>query len=172
MCRVKNLQQTSQDFDSWFNTLNQQVKVDTESEVTFEQLLAPLPAYDPTPFQPVFAEPIEATVYPSPISIPSPQIETKRKAVEEIDDALLLKRQKQNEAAKRCRQKKLNQLQEAQEQARIFEQESFQLSVKLAVMEKEKQAWLMKEKEMQQQISMLKQQLDESHLILIKIANK
>jgi hypothetical protein len=180
MCLVKNLQQTTQDFDSWFSNLNQDFKVENTKveDVIFEQLLAPLPPYEPViPFQPaVFTETIETieypTSYPSPTSLYSQSGEDpqplKRKEVD-IDEQLIKKRQRQNEAAKRCREKKLSALQEAQENAKRFEQQSFELSVKLAVLEKEQQAWVVKEKEMQQQVEMLKQQLDESHLILMKM---
>jgi hypothetical protein len=75
----------------------------------------------------------------------------------------------QNEAAKRCRQKKLDQLQECQAQAKRLEQDKFELSVRLAVMEKEKAAWLVREKEMQARMALLKGQLDESHILLMKL---
>jgi hypothetical protein len=121
---------------------------------------------------------METVDYPSPISYPSPvSVEpseimsdslSKKRAVSP-DEALTKKRQRQNEAAKRCRQKKMDLLNEAQEQARKFEQEKFEMSVRLAVLEKEKQAWLLREKEMQHELNRLKQQLDESHLILMNV---
>lgn len=45
----------------------------------------------------------------------------------------------------------------------------FEMSVRLAVLEKERAAWLIKEKELQERVQLLKCQLDESHLILMRM---
>jgi hypothetical protein len=175
MCHIKNLQQTTQqDFDSWFEALKDDIKVktDLDSELNFEQLLAPLPTYPPVEY--IVESPMQfpsVVSYPSPTSSGSensytPTLCQKREA--EVDQGLHRKRQRQNEAAKRCRLKKLNQLQESQEMVKRFEQERFDMSVKLAILEKEKISWLQKEKEMEARIRLLKSQLDESHMILMK----
>jgi hypothetical protein len=137
--------------------------------------LTPLPPYEL--FTPETIEPM--VEYPSPMSYPSPSfidtsdmftINTNKRSFEDpIDSQLMKKRQRQNDAAKRCRQKKMDQIKEAQEMAQKFEKEKFEMSVRLAVLEKEKQAWVIREREMQHQLATLKQQLDESHMILMNM---
>ena len=130
MCKVSNIQSNfSTSFDEWFSNLqDKDIQFDIKQElddVTFEQLLAPIPPYEvytPETIEPVeYSSAMEPMEYPSPISyssIPSPvNNEKKRLHEEEVDDQILRKRKRQNEAAKRCRQKKLDLIQEAQEQA-------------------------------------------------------
>jgi hypothetical protein len=184
MCKVSNIESNTltASFDEWFaNLQDKELSFDLKEEVdnvTFEELLAPIAPYES--FVPETIEPMME--YPSPISYPSPSsVDTyevfslpKKRTLEDScsfssDPQIVKKRQRQNEAAKRCRQKKLDQLKEAQELSQQFEKEKFEMSVKLAVLEKEKQAWLLREKDMQHQIATLKQQLDDSHMILMNM---
>lgn len=103
---------------------------------------------------------------PSSVSYPEPTNDTsvssrKRRATtdENIDEALMAKRQKQNEAAKKSRQKKLNQLQEYKERAEAAEREKFELRVKVAVLEEDKASRIKKEKEMADTIAALQAKL-------------
>ncbi|KAJ3273362.1 hypothetical protein HDV01_004579 [Terramyces sp. JEL0728] len=180
MCHIKNLQApttstlnvNANDFDVWFESLKTDLKMSPELDTltppllfedeSYQQLFPQLPLASLATSIPAVA----AVDYPSPTSTQS----LKRDYSEvEVDEALMKKRQRQNDAAKRCRQKKLNQLQECQEKAKRFEDEMFEMSVRLAVLEKERSAWLVKEKELQERVQSLKFQLDESHLILMRM---
>jgi hypothetical protein len=172
MCRVNNLTSTSQDFDSWFANLKtddiQQQIPEFNGETNFDELLAPLAIFESS-YTPEIIEPIKFEQnYPSPppsYLIPPPTL----KRANDEDDEVMKKRQRQNEAAKRCRQKKLSLIQQSKDISKKFEEDMFQMSVKLAVLQKEKQAWMMKETDMQHQLATLKQQLDESHMILMNL---
>jgi uncharacterized protein with ATP-grasp and redox domains len=172
MCRVKNLTTTSLDFDSWFANLKveglEQKMPEIEGGINFEDLLAPLPMFDTT-YAPETIEPIKAETFshPSPAATYIPQQPFKRQM--ESEDPLARKKHRQNEAARRCRQKKLSLIQESQHMVKRFEEEKFEMSIQLAVLDKEKQAWEVREREMLQQLSCLKKQLDESHLILLNV---
>ncbi|KAI8895138.1 hypothetical protein BC833DRAFT_567745 [Globomyces pollinis-pini] len=108
---------------------------------------------------------------PAMLITPPPEtISTKRELQDDEDVALVKKRQRQNEAAKRCREKKLNQLQAAEQQVQKFEKEKFEMAVKLAVLEKERDAWEIRERDLQQHIQSLRMQLDESQTLLLKCA--
>jgi hypothetical protein len=173
MCRVKNLTSTSQDFDSWFANLktedvNKLPAVDGQFD--FQELLAPLPMFE-SEYIPVK---VETIMYPSPPpSHPSPPpsfvTQTTTRLAPSHEELSAKKRQRQNEAAKRCRQKKVTLIQQSQEQTKKFEKEKFEMSIRLAVLEKEKQAWLDRERDLQRQLNVLKQQLDESHMIIINM---
>jgi hypothetical protein len=173
MCRVKNLTNTSQDFDSWFANLKAEDgnKLPVfDEQFDFQELLAPLPMFEPE-YTPVK---VETVMYPSPTpSYPSPPPslapQNTKTLAPSFEESSAKKRQRQNEAAKRCRQKKLTLIQQSQEQTKKFEQEKFEMSIRLAVLEKEKQAWLARERDMQQQLDILKRQLDESHMIIISM---
>ncbi|KAI8895137.1 hypothetical protein BC833DRAFT_602369 [Globomyces pollinis-pini] len=118
-------------------------------------------------------KPVERLASPQPAMMVAPKSETickKRELQDDEDAALFKKRQRQNEAAKRCREKKLNQLQAAQQQVQKFEKEKFEMAVKLAVLEKEREAWQARENELQRRIQSLKMQLDESQMMLLKSA--
>jgi hypothetical protein len=171
MCRVKNLTNTSLDFDSWFANLKtdamENVSIpEFQGEIDLDELLAPLPMFEST-FTPETIEPIQVTSYPSPPPSHVPVPNLKRSSP--VETQVLQKRQRQNEAAKRCRQKKVSLIHQSQAMAKAFEEEKFQMSVQLAVLEKEKLAWISRERELQHQIATLKQQLDESHMILMNV---
>jgi hypothetical protein len=104
------------------------------------------------------------------VSRPSKANNVKRSSPEDpITAEVALKRQKQNEAARRCRQKRLSQLQECQQKVEQVEKEKFDLSVRLAVLEKEKEAWILKEQEMNMRMEKLRAQLDQSHHTLLSM---
>jgi Basic region leucine zipper len=84
-----------------------------------------------------------------------------------ITEEVALKRQKQNEAARKCRLKRLSKLQECEKRVEETEKEKFELSVRVAVLEKEKEAWILKEQEMNLRIDKLRAQLDHSHRTLM-----
>ncbi|KAI8894034.1 hypothetical protein BC833DRAFT_606350 [Globomyces pollinis-pini] len=96
---------------------------------------------------------------------------TKKRSLTDEDPVLLKKRQRQNEAAKRCREKRSNQLQMAQQQVQQIEQDKFDMAVKLAVIEKERDAWQIREQDLQQRIHQLKVQLDETQMLLFQCTN-
>ena len=190
----KQTNQLAEEFDAWFETLNSELNMDKQSPTqdyilttpdTFSfEMLSPLPSdpfMDSMPSPPetillpetLIAPPSEAILNMKPIeikSMPRKANNVKRATPDEpITEALAKKRQKQNEAAKRCRQKRLDQLVECQNIVKKSEQEKFELSVRLAVLEKERSAWLVREAEMNARLDQLKAQLDESHMILMSM---
>jgi hypothetical protein len=190
----KQNNQLAEEFDAWFETLNSELNMDKQSPTqdyllttpdTFSfEMLSPLPSdpfMDSMPSPPetillpetLVAPPSEAILNMKPIeikSMPRKANNVKRATPDEpITEALAKKRQKQNEAAKRCRQKRLDQLMECQNLVKKSEQEKFELSVRLAVLEKERAAWLVREAEMNARLDQLKAQLDESHMILMSM---
>lgn len=102
------------------------------------------------------------------VSRPTKANNVKRSSPDDpITEEVARKRQKQNEAAKKCRQKRISQLQECQQKVEQSEKEKFELSVRLAVLEKEKEAWILKEKEMNLRMERLRAQLDQAHQTLM-----
>lgn len=180
MCHVSNLQTTTkvEEFDQWFESLKGDF-IQT-NDVSFDELLkqdTAYPQYQDYPLAkefPAFQQQ-EFSEYPSPqYDYPSPkslQAQTPKELPQTVapPQDLSLKRKRQNEAAKRCRQKKLNQLQESQLLVSQYEKEKFEMAVRLAVLEKEKVGWLQREKQLNSRILALREQLDESHLVLMKI---
>jgi hypothetical protein len=98
------------------------------------------------------------------VSRPSKANNVKRSTPDDpITEEVALKRQKQNEAARKCRQKRLSKLQECERKVEETEKEKFELSVRVAVLEKEKEAWILKEQKMNLRSEKLQEQLDHSH---------
>jgi hypothetical protein len=81
-------------------------------------------------------------------------------SAEPIPEALAVKRQKQNEAARKSRQKKLNMLQEAQECAEKAMEEVSVLKKRLLLLEAEKTAFIEREKQMKLKFRMLFQNIE------------
>jgi len=75
-----------------------------------------------------------------------------KKSEDGISDDLRRKRQKQREAAKRCREKRMSALQIAEERADKAEAEKLELLVKVRVLEEAKKEWMLKEQDLQQKI--------------------
>jgi chaperonin cofactor prefoldin len=76
---------------------------------------------------------------------------------------------KQNEAAKRSRKRKQELLHNSQSTIKSLEDKNFDLEVRIKVLEKEKASFNARESEMQARIDSLKSQLDEAHMILMKL---
>ena len=88
---------------------------------------------------------------------PSKANNCKKSTLEDpITDEIDRKRQKQNEAAKKSRDKKLVQLQVYKQQVEELEREKFELAVKVACLENERLSWQRKEAEMQMTIDSLR----------------
>jgi hypothetical protein len=137
-------------------------------------LYCPEPALNslaPPPAAPVVKKkPVKSNITVEYVSRPSKANNVKRSTPDDpITEEVALKRQKQNEAAKRCRQKRLSQLQEYQQKVEQSEKEKFELAVRLAVLEKEKEAWILKEREMTLRMEKLRAQLDQSHQALMSM---
>ena len=95
------------------------------------------------------------------VSRPTKANNVKRSSPDDpITEEVARKRQKQNEAAKKCRQKRISQLEEYQDRVNLAERDNFDLSVRVAVLEREKCAWIKKEKELVACRYSLKAQLD------------
>ncbi|KAJ3273360.1 hypothetical protein HDV01_004577 [Terramyces sp. JEL0728] len=119
--------------------------------------------------------PSPPTTVPSPESISLPfEVKSEKRPLDSVDsvDTESKKRQKQNEAARRCRQKKLDQLKSYQDTLSNFEKEKFEMSVRLAVLEKEREAWIARERDLQLQVNSLKQKLDGSHMLMMQLGLK
>ncbi|KAJ3323260.1 hypothetical protein HDV06_002027 [Boothiomyces sp. JEL0866] len=172
MCHIKNLQQpetaniNGEDFDAWFDSLKTDLK-------------APLPVSQPQTldwnyFNIDVPLPSPPTTIPSPpetISLPYVEVKAEKRPHDSVDMEAK-KRQKQNEAARRCRQKKLDQLKTYQDTLAKFEKEKFEMSVRLAVLEKEREAWVARERDLQLQVDSLKQKLDGSHMLMMQLGLK
>jgi hypothetical protein len=103
----------------------------------------------PCSFAPLLMEPI----YPASTT-------SHKRAAEQVDseeNSLSKKKRKQNEAAQRCRQKKADQIQLYQESIKKLEEEKFEMSVQIAVLTKEKEAFNAREAEMQKTLNDLKE---------------
>ena len=110
-----------------------------------------------------------------PASVPSAtpvakQPASKKRAMETMSDEekLILKRQKQNAAASRCRQKKADQIANLESQVVSLEKEKFELSLKLAVLQQEKKAWLTRENCLEKDLLSLQGQLDLAQRALLQ----
>jgi hypothetical protein len=77
------------------------------------------------------------------------------------------KRQKQNQAAQRCRQKKLDKLHEFESQVKLLEEEKFNLSVRIAVLEQEKKDWAERESKMEMKMKSLQGIIDDHQFYLM-----
>lgn len=100
---------------------------------------------------------------PETIIIPSASNKkTKRKGTNDNTDTdeVFLKKQKQNAAASRCRQKKANQMNELETQVSTLESEKFNLTLQIAALEQEKKEWISRESFLEKDIRSLQTQLD------------
>lgn len=97
---------------------------------------------------------------PTPVSNPElSDLERKRKQDSGISVDLVVKRQKNKEAAARSREKKLNKLLELESQVKALENEKTILSLQLAISESEKKAALFREEEYKNRIQRLEEYL-------------
>ncbi|KAJ3273361.1 hypothetical protein HDV01_004578 [Terramyces sp. JEL0728] len=74
---------------------------------------------------------------------------------------IVRKRQKQNEAARRCRAKKANELSEYKDLVTKLQNQLFEKDIRLAIIEKERVEWQKREQEYTRQIEMLKKERDD-----------
>lgn len=97
----------------------------------------------------------------------------KRKEVEEnVDDALYVKRQRNNEAARRSRERKVRRLEELEAQVHSLETEKSDLMIRLAVLDNERSSWMSRERELAHRVLALESQLGESHRALMNVGLK
>lgn len=75
-----------------------------------------------------------------------------KKSDEGTTEEVRNKRQKQREAAKRCREKRLGELQIAEDRAAKAEAEKLELLIRVKVLESEKKNWMEMEKQLQKEI--------------------
>lgn len=101
--------------------------------------------------------PVE-TYIPSPVSS-SELSDLKRKPESGLPVDLIVKRQKNKEAAARSRERKLNKLLELETQVKALENEKSILSLQLAISESEKKAALFREEEYKNRIQRLEEYL-------------
>lgn len=141
------------------------------ASITDIRSVSPIPSLvAPTIASPAKKQDLKTNVTVQYVTRPSKANNVKRSTPEDpITEEVARKRQKQNEAAKKCRQKRLSQLQECQQKVEQSEKEKFELTVKLAVLEKEKEAWILKEQEMNLRMERLRAQLDQSHHTLMSM---
>ena len=178
-----------QDYDAWFEILNRNMPMEKNEmhpelfsinqggrqipslmEFACPSLLySGLPICDsdmtlsPMPSSNLFNNPSwkKPSVHINPKSRPTKANNVKRSSPDDpITEEVARKRQKQNEAAKKCRQKRISQLEEYQDRVNLAERDNFDLSVRVAVLEREKCAWIKKEKELVACRYSLKAQLD------------
>ena len=84
------------------------------------------------------------------------------------EELLQLKRAKNNEAARKSRERKVKRLEDLEQLLAKSEGEKNELQLKVAIMESEKNTWLARERELVHRILSLETQLNESHMALIK----
>lgn len=118
---------------------------------------------------------IEGATKPLP---PLPQIVSRKrrapakKSEEDLSPELAMKRQKQNEAAKKSREKKMSILQTAVERAENAEKLNFDLSVRIAVLEEEKKGWQVKEREMEEKLELLRMRVEAAERLFAQSMSK
>eukprot|EP00842_Homolaphlyctis_polyrhiza_P003192 jgi/Hompol1/3874/HPOL_006797-RA len=83
--------------------------------------------------------------------------------------SLAIKRARNNEAARRSRERKMKRLGELEVQVRHLETEKSDLHVRLAVLENERKSWVARERELSNRVLALESQLSESHRALMQV---
>jgi hypothetical protein len=124
--------------------------------------------------RPINLTPLNSAQIASPVrNVSSFEVSTQKPIIynpvkEESEEAISKKRQKQNEAAQRCRQRKAEHLKQFDSTIKTLETEKYDLMVKAAILAQEKQAWISREEELKSSIRMYKKQLDAAHSVLFK----
>ncbi|KAI8921599.1 hypothetical protein BC831DRAFT_476469 [Entophlyctis helioformis] len=90
-------------------------------------------------------------------------------AEEKDDSPLAVKRARNNEAARRSRERKMRRLEELEVQVTALDAEKADLLVRLAVVENERTSWMNRERELVHRVLALESQLGESHRALMQI---
>ncbi|KAJ3047669.1 hypothetical protein HK102_012866 [Quaeritorhiza haematococci] len=86
---------------------------------------------------------------------------------EKLSPEALIKRQRNTEAARRSRQRKVEKMEGLQDQVRDLENDRNKLKLRVAVLENERSSWNAREKELLSRVSHLEQQLAESHRAML-----
>ncbi|KAJ3106303.1 hypothetical protein HDU97_006501 [Phlyctochytrium planicorne] len=88
---------------------------------------------------------------------------------DDVDDELKLKRKRNTEAARRSRQKKNNRLMDLENFTKRLEAQNSTLTVRVAVLENEKETLLFRQKELLDRVASLEKQLQEAHRSLFSL---
>ncbi|KAL2911243.1 hypothetical protein HK105_209299 [Polyrhizophydium stewartii] len=100
---------------------------------------------------------------------PKRKPEAEQPAMDHDDSPLALKRARNNEAARRSRERKMRRLEELEVQVGALETEKTDLNVRLAVLENERNSWITRERELVHRVLALEAQLSESHRALMQV---
>ncbi|KAJ1561086.1 hypothetical protein HK096_006067 [Nowakowskiella sp. JEL0078] len=87
---------------------------------------------------------------------------------DDVDD-VTIKRRRNTEAARRSRQRKLEKMESLEVRVKELEAENSTLSVRAAVLENQKIAWMAKEQELLERTKRLEEQLLESHHAMVSL---
>ncbi|KAI8800771.1 hypothetical protein BJ742DRAFT_63192 [Cladochytrium replicatum] len=126
----------------------------------------------------VIAPPAVVAAPETPSLSPEPAKQIKRahddhhSGSDSCGDPLAAKRQKNTEAARRSRQRKVVQMETLQGQVSELQGENSRLNVRLAVVESERDQWVAKENELMERIRSLERQLNESHMAVVSLGLK
>ncbi|KAI7867193.1 hypothetical protein BDF14DRAFT_1727090 [Spinellus fusiger] len=103
-------------------------------------------------------------IAPRPTSMP---LQIKKREVEDKeDDDVSVKRQKNTDAARRSRLKRLKKMECLEERVNALEGENTRLTTRIAVLESEKAGLQSKDKGLEDRVKVLEQQLAEAHRVL------
>ncbi|KAI8913628.1 hypothetical protein EDD86DRAFT_201119 [Gorgonomyces haynaldii] len=178
MCFLKTDKQVSptDQFDQWLELLKPTdtlfateapvelfPDLDTMPEITSfdipqtmnEQLMTPETLSPSTVSSPIMSQSVEKT-------------QRKRKQ-EDVSPELLLKRQRNNEAARKSRERRLQKIDDLSHQVGELTAQNTQLTMKMAVLEAERTLMLEREKNLHKRILELENQLGESHKALLAV---
>jgi len=173
------------DLDAWLNKSNKEAYEQQQNLfASQQQQLDSPPPFITTNFLDLnsFPSPPQEQISYFPVlqqSIVSPKIEptdittssNKRKSpVEEEPLKIILKRQKNTEAARRSRSKKAELLGTLEVQVKELESNKSNLTVRLAVLENEKRGWLSREAELAERVRQLEYHLAETHRAMMNLA--
>lgn len=97
---------------------------------------------------------------------PTPSNSKRKSSVIEDEDEIALKRQKNTDAARRSRLKKLMKMESLEKRVSELESDNNQLNTRIAVLESEKSGLASKDHSLQERIRVLEAQLSEAHRAL------
>lgn len=118
-----------------------------------------------TPLMPKTSNVVPIAPRPGNFNIPV----TQKRRVEEEGDDVAMKRQKNTDAARRSRLKKILKMENLETQVKDLESDNSRLTTRVAVLESEKGALASKEKSLEERIRVLESQLSEAHRALTTI---
>ncbi|KAI8978637.1 hypothetical protein BDB01DRAFT_837272 [Pilobolus umbonatus] len=111
-------------------------------------------------------KPSNFTTKPAPVIVPSPK--RKLESIKDTDE-VVMKRQKNTDAARRSRMKKLMKMETLESKVSDLENENHGLNTRIAVLESEKAGIEAKDASLQDRIRVLESQLAEAHRALTKL---